>query len=63
MFVVSVLALPAAAQGRYTVTGNIRNAEGETVYLVINAPSAPATDSTKVVNGTFRFAGETDAPI
>ena len=62
MFVVSVLALPAAAQGRYTVTGNIRNAEGETVYLVINAPSAPATDSTKVVNGTFRFAGETDAP-
>ena len=62
MLVVSVLALPAAAQGRYTVTGNIRNVEGENVYLVINAPSAPATDSTKVVNGTFRFAGETDAP-
>lgn len=62
MLVASAFASSIYAQGNYTVTGNIQNAEGQMAYFITGDASGSKTDSVKIVNGTFRFAGQTDAP-
>lgn len=59
----SAFALGMNAQGKYTIDGNLKNADGKKIYLSVGDFGATETDSTVVANGKFTFKGEIDAPF
>ncbi len=60
---ISTIAMAANAQGKYTINGQLKNAEGKTIYLSTGDLGSMETDSTVVANGKFSFQGEMDAPF
>lgn len=58
LVIASALALQASAQGKYTINGNLQNAEGQKIYLSVGEFGNTEMDSTVVTNGTFSFKGE-----
>lgn len=54
----SALALQVAAQGKYTINGNLQNAEGQKIYLSTGDFGNMDIDSTIIANGKFTFKGE-----
>lgn len=63
LMVATIFALNANAQGKYTINGNLQNAEGKTIYLSTGDFGATETDSTTITNGKFTFKGEMDTPF
>jgi len=63
LMVASAFALGMNAQGKYTIDGNLKNADGKKIYLSVGDFGATETDSTVVANGKFTFKGEIDAPF
>lgn len=59
----SALALQVAAQGKYTISGNLQNAEGQKIYLSIGDAGNNEIDSTVIANGKFTFKGEMQVPF
>lgn len=57
------LTTSASAQGDYTVSGEIRNAEGQKVYLYVGMQSDMTTDSATITGGKFEFRGKTERPF
>ena len=55
-----VLAMGLHAQGQFTVSGKIQNAEGQKVKLFYGTQEDPKQDSTVVKNGTFTMKGKID---
>ena len=49
----ATLALTANAQGKYTINGNLQNAEGQKIYLSKGEFGNVETDSTIITNGKF----------
>lgn len=63
LMVAATLALTANAQGKYTINGNVQNAEGQKIYLSKGEFGNVETDSTVITNGKFTFKGEIDGPF
>lgn len=63
MLMASALALTVGAQGDYTISGSIKNAEGKKVYLYSGDRMSMRQDSTVVSNGAFTFKGNLDKPF
>ena len=63
LIVAAIFALNANAQGKYTINGNLQNAEGKTIYLMTGDFGSTEMDSTAVNNGKFTFKGELDSPF
>lgn len=63
MLIVSAVALTTGAQGNYTVSGKIENAEGKKAYLIAGNRGEIINDSTMVTNGQFTFKGTLDRPF
>ena len=63
LIAVSAIALQVAAQGKYTINGNLQNAEGQKIYLSMGDFGNTETDSTTIVNGKFTFKGELGVPF
>lgn len=63
MLIVSAVALTTGAQGNYTVSGKIENAEGKKAYLIAGNRGEIINDSTMVTNGQFTFKGTLDGPF
>lgn len=63
LVIASALALQASAQGKYTINGNLQNAEGQKIYLSIGDLGNAERDSTVITNGKFCFKGEIDVPF
>ena len=63
MLMASAFALTVGAQGNYTISGSIKNAEGKKVYLYSGDRMSMRQDSTVVSNGTFTFKGTMDKPF
>lgn len=59
----SACALTVGAQGNYTVSGSLKNAEGKKVYLYSGDRMSMRQDSTVVSNGVFTFKGNLDKPF
>ncbi len=59
----SACALTVGAQGNYTVSGSLKNAEGKKVYLYSGDRMSMRQDSTVVSNGAFTFKGNLDKPF
>ena len=59
----SAFALTVGAQGNYTVSGSLKNAEGKKAYLFVGSGENTTSDSTTVQNGTFSFSGTMDCPF
>ena len=59
----SAFALTVGAQGNYTISGSIKNAEGKKVYLYSGDRMSMRQDSTVVSNGAFTFKGNLDKPF
>ena len=53
MLIVSAVALTTGAQGNYTVSGKIENAEGKKAYLIAGNRGEIINDSTMVTNCQF----------
>lgn len=51
------------AQDKFTVNGNLQNAEGKKIYLYWGDTDANNVDSAVVSEGKFSFKGELDAPF
>ncbi|MGM9697036.1 MAG: redoxin domain-containing protein [Prevotella sp.] len=62
MLFASALALAVSAQGDYTVSGKVKNADGKKVYLFAGSRGTATADSAVVTNGTFCFKGTIDRP-
>lgn len=62
MLMASAFALTVGAQGNYTISGSIKNAEGKKAYLIVGSRGSMKCDSTTVQNGTFTFKGSLDRP-
>lgn len=58
----AALTLQIAAQGKYTINGNLQNAEGQKIYLSVGDFGNTEIDSTVVANGKFTFQGELQEP-
>lgn len=58
----AALTLQVAAQGKYTINGNLQNAEGQKIYLSVGDFGNTEIDSTVVANGKFTFQGELQEP-
>lgn len=52
----------ANAQGKYTIKGNLQNAEGQKIYLYSGDMGNMDIDSTIIANGKFTLNGELDTP-
>ena len=63
MMVSFTMALTANAQGKYTINGNLQNADGQKIYLYSGDMGNMDIDSTIISNGTFTFKGELDTPF
>ena len=63
MLLASAFALTVGAQGNYTISGSIKNAEGKKVYLYSGDRMSMRQDSTVVSNGAFTFKGNLDKPF
>ena len=63
LMVAATLVLTANAQGKYTINGNLQNAEGQKIYLSKGEFGNVETDSTVITNGKFTFKGEIDGPF
>lgn len=63
MLMASAFALTVSAQGDYTISGSIKNAEGKKVYLYSGDRMSMRQDSTVVSNGAFTFKGNLDKPF
>ena len=63
MLMASAFALTVGAQGNYTISGSIKNAEGKKVYLYSGDRMSMRQDSTVVSNGAFTFKGNLDKPF
>jgi len=63
LMVAATLALTANAQGKYTIKGELQNAEGQKIYLSKGEFGNVETDSTVITNGKFTFKGEIDGPF
>ena len=59
----AALTLQIAAQGKYTINGNLQNAEGQKIYLSVGDFGNTEIDSTVVANGKFTFQGEMQGPF
>ena len=59
----SACALTVGAQGNYTVSGSLKNAEGKKVYLYSGDRMSMRQDGTVVSNGAFTFKGNLDKPF
>ncbi len=60
---IASLALTANAQGKYIIEGQLRNAEGKTIYLSTGDLGNTEMDSTVIANDKFTFKGEMDTPF
>lgn len=58
LFAASLLSLGMSAQGKYTVNGSLKNAEGQKVYLRTGDFDAAEMDSAVVSGGKFTFKGD-----
>ena len=63
MLIASAVALTIGAQGNYTVSGKIENAEGKKAYIIAGNRGTTINDSTTVTNGQFTFKGTLDRPF
>ena len=63
LILLSTLALGANAQGKYTIKGNLQNAEGQKIYLYSGDMGNMDIDSTIIANGKFTLNGELDTPF
>ncbi|OYP67998.1 TlpA disulfide reductase family protein [Prevotella sp. P2-180] len=63
MLIASAVALTIGAQGNYTVSGKIENAEGKKAYLIAGNRGTTINDSITVTNGQFTFKGTLDRPF
>lgn len=63
LLMVTAVAVGANAQGKFTINGNLQNAEGEKMYLYYGGFDNQKTDSVIVTGGKFCFKGEIDAPF
>ena len=59
----STFALGANAQGKYTINGNLLNADGQKIYLYSGDMGNMDIDSTIITNGKFSLNGELDTPF
>jgi hypothetical protein len=57
LILLSTLALGANAQGKYTIKGNLQNAEGQKIYLYSGDMGNMDIDSTIIANGKFTLNG------
>lgn len=58
LLVAATLAQQASAQGKFTINGNLQNAEGQTIYLTTGDFGNTEIDSTIIANGKFTFKGK-----
>lgn len=58
-----MMAAVSYAQGKYTINGNLLNAEGQKIYLSRGEFGNIETDSAVIANGKFTFKGEIDRPF
>ena len=58
-----MMAAASYAQGKYTINGNLQNAEGKKIYLSRGEFGNVETDSTIITNGKFTFNGEIEGPF
>lgn len=63
LILLSTLALGANAQGKYTINGNLLNADGQKIYLYSGDMGNMDIDSTIIANGKFSLKGELDTPF
>lgn len=63
LILLSTLAMGANAQGKYTIKGNLQNAEGQKIYLYSGDMGNMDIDSTIIANGKFTLNGELDTPF
>ena len=63
MMVSLTMALTANAQGKYTINGNLLNADGQKIYLYSGDMGNMDIDSTIIANGKFTLKGELDTPF
>lgn len=63
LLMVTAVAVGANAQGKFTINGNLQNAEGEKMYLYYGGFDNQKTDSVIVTGGKFCFKGEIDVPF
>ena len=48
--------------GKYTLTGKFTNLQTGKIYLTLYKDSGAETDSTKIIDGSFKFKGEIEKP-
>lgn len=59
----SMVALSSFAQGKYSIIGNVQNAEGQKIYFNRGDFGNTETDSTVITGGKFTFNGEINVPF
>lgn len=59
----SAFALGIHAQGKYTIEGNLQNADGQKIYFYDGDRGNTEADSTIITNGKFCFKGEISTPF
>lgn len=59
----SAFALGMNAQGKYTINGNLQNADGQKIYLLSGEFGNMNQDSTIISGGKFTFKGELTTPF
>lgn len=63
LMMVSAFSLGTFAQGKYTINGDVQNAEGQKIYLNKGEFGNVETDSAVIVGGKFTFKGEINTPF
>lgn len=53
----------ANTEGAYTIKGNLKNADGQKIYLTIGEYGSAEIDSAVITNGQFTFKGTLDVPF
>ena len=53
----TLLSLGAQAQGKYTIDGSLKNADGQKIYLMTGSIGETEMDSTVISGGKFTFKG------
>lgn len=56
-------ALSVSAQGTYNIDGNLKNAEGQKIYIYTGDFGNQSIDSTVISNGKFQFTGKINQPF
>ena len=63
LIIASALSLGMNAQGKYTINGSLKNADGQKIYLSIGDLGSADIDSTIIANGKFTFNGILEGPF